>query len=213
MNKSRARQPVERRDLGRPRGGPVESAILDETLAELATYGASGLRIERIAEAAEVNKTSIYRRWPTREALVRAALERVRDRLSSGLEDHGDLLKNLKAMSQAVAHLVQQKEGRALAIAAMTIAPESPLSEAPAFRIGGNAADQINLMTINAIKRGEWRAGASPPQVLALLVGAILHRVLLERENVDERWLDGIVELVANGIRPREPAAKTRGKK
>ena len=60
-----------RRDAGRARGGePIVDAILEHTLADLARAGIDGLSIDRIARAAAVNKTTIYRRWPTREGLV-----------------------------------------------------------------------------------------------------------------------------------------------
>src|SRR5690242_7791444 len=80
-----------RRDAGRPRGQPITEAVLDRTLEELASFGVAKLSVSRIARAADVNKTSVYRRWPTREALVAAALERVHERLASQLQDTGSL--------------------------------------------------------------------------------------------------------------------------
>lgn len=52
-------------------------SILEHTLADLSRAGLDGLSIDRIARAAAVNKTTIYRRWPTRDALVAAALGRI----------------------------------------------------------------------------------------------------------------------------------------
>lgn len=66
-----------RRDAGRARGEPIVDSILEHALVELSREGLDGLSIDRIARAAAVNKTTIYRRWPTREALVAAALGRI----------------------------------------------------------------------------------------------------------------------------------------
>ena len=68
---------IARRDAGRARGAPIVEAVLTRTLEELAQAGLEGLSVERIARRAEVNKTSVYRRWPSRGELVAAALEQV----------------------------------------------------------------------------------------------------------------------------------------
>ncbi len=82
---------AKRRDAGRPRGEAVTEAVMLCTLDELASHGLSDLSVERIADAAEVNKTTIYRRWPTREALVAGALEYVMLDLDDRLVDTGSL--------------------------------------------------------------------------------------------------------------------------
>lgn len=82
--------------------------------------GLDGLRVERIAEAAAVNKTTVYRRWPTREALVTAALERVAEDLSAQIPDTGALTTDRVAVALAVAALLSRPEGAALARAAST---------------------------------------------------------------------------------------------
>ena len=51
-----------RRDAGRARGEPIVDSILEHTLADLSRAGLDGLSIDRIARAAAVNKTTIYRR-------------------------------------------------------------------------------------------------------------------------------------------------------
>ena len=82
--------------------------------------GLDGLRVERIAEAAAVNKTTVYRRWPTREALVTAALERVAEDLSAQIPDTGALTTDLVVVALADAALLSRPEGAALARAAST---------------------------------------------------------------------------------------------
>ena len=54
------------------RGEPVVRGILAAALEELASAGYRALRIEDVATRAGVNKTTVYRRWPTKEDLVRA---------------------------------------------------------------------------------------------------------------------------------------------
>lgn len=67
--------------VGRPRSQKSHRAILDATLELLAEQGFDGLSIEGVADRAGVGKTTIYRRWANKEALVSAALQDMRSTL------------------------------------------------------------------------------------------------------------------------------------
>ena len=58
----------------RRRGKALERALYEATLAELAAVGYAGLTMEGIAARAHTGKAALYRRWSTKQALVRAAL-------------------------------------------------------------------------------------------------------------------------------------------
>jgi AcrR family transcriptional regulator len=60
---------------GRPRSTVVHQAIMQSALELFIEHGVAGASIERIAKRAGVAKTSIYRRWPSREALLAHAIE------------------------------------------------------------------------------------------------------------------------------------------
>lgn len=59
---------------GRPRDPAVDAAALRETLALLDAHGYEGLRVADVARNAGIGLGSLYRRWPTKYALVVAAL-------------------------------------------------------------------------------------------------------------------------------------------
>jgi len=60
---------------GRPRSPIVDQAILRAALELFIERGVAGTSIEKIAKRAGVAKTSIYRRWPSREELLAQAIE------------------------------------------------------------------------------------------------------------------------------------------
>jgi len=60
---------------GRPRNPAVDQAVLRAALELFIEHGVPGASIERIAKRAGVAKTSIYRRWSSREALLAQAIE------------------------------------------------------------------------------------------------------------------------------------------
>ncbi|MDT7724929.1 MAG: hypothetical protein QOI21_1505 [Actinomycetota bacterium] len=59
---------------GRPRDPQIDAAALDGVLSGLDELGYSHLTIEEVARRSGSTKPAIYRRWPTRQHLVLAAL-------------------------------------------------------------------------------------------------------------------------------------------
>jgi len=75
-----------RNSPGRPRSRAVDQAILRAALELFIDHGVEGASIEKIARRAGVAKTSIYRRWPSREALLAQAVEVARNAAGPTIE-------------------------------------------------------------------------------------------------------------------------------
>ncbi|HTZ81394.1 MAG TPA: TetR/AcrR family transcriptional regulator [Stellaceae bacterium] len=69
---------------GRPRSAAVERAILRAAFALFVEGGVEGASIEKIARKAGVAKTSIYRRWRSRDQLLAQAIEAGRNESAPG---------------------------------------------------------------------------------------------------------------------------------
>ena len=63
-----------KRGRGRPRREGADDEILAATLAMLREGGYRAVTIDAVAERAGVAKTTLYRRWPSKGALVAAAI-------------------------------------------------------------------------------------------------------------------------------------------
>src|SRR5262245_30180064 len=97
---SRARAP--RRTEGRRtrgRSARVVTNVLRTTLEEIGRVGYEALRFEDVAARSGVNKTTIYRRWPTKVELVSAALRELvsPQELPETGNVHSDLVELLRA--------------------------------------------------------------------------------------------------------------------
>src|ERR1700691_2906043 len=93
-------QPVAVRAGGR--SARVVSEVLRATAEELARVGYVALRMEDVARAAGVNKTTVYRRWPTKMQLVTERMRREGE-LCGPLPDTGSLREDLCIMLRALA--------------------------------------------------------------------------------------------------------------
>jgi AcrR family transcriptional regulator len=191
------RQP--RRDAGRPRGEAVRLAVLDAAVAELSEHGAAGFSVERVAEAAEVNKTSVYRRWRTREALVAAALAHTADTLSIDIVDTGSLTGDLRAVAAQIAALNEGPTGRAIVEAAVSGAVDDELGEIVQARLTEAATAPMSALVQRAMERGEWSPAVPPTVLFGALSGALIHRAFFEHQPLDDAFLDELIALLVFG--------------
>ena len=81
------------------RSARVRAAVLRATLDELAAVGYGNLSFESVAHRAGVHKTTLYRHWPGREALVREALL-ARSEVTVPIPDTGSLGADLIAFAE-----------------------------------------------------------------------------------------------------------------
>ncbi|WP_439674116.1 TetR/AcrR family transcriptional regulator [Embleya sp. MST-111070] len=80
--------------------------------------GYEGLTIEGVAERSGVNKTTIYRWWPSKGALLGAALTGAR-RLEFAMPDTGSLRGDLEALMDGMVSLLTTPPTADIAVAAL----------------------------------------------------------------------------------------------
>jgi AcrR family transcriptional regulator len=101
---------------------------LDSVLVELARVGYAALRVDDVATRAHVNKTTVYRRWPTKESLVLAALLSIAERHASlDVPDTGSLRGDLLEVARRRLAFMQSREGRVLSRMFNVDAPDPDL--------------------------------------------------------------------------------------
>src|SRR5262245_16527517 len=94
------------------RSARVVEAVLQAAAEQLGEVGFAALRIEDVAARSGVNKTTIYRRWPSKEELVTAVLETLR--LVPDTPDTGTLRGDLLQLLRAIANGAATPAGRGL---------------------------------------------------------------------------------------------------
>jgi AcrR family transcriptional regulator len=179
------------------RGAPVVRGVLEATLEELARTGYGALRIEDVAARAGVNKTTVYRRWPTKEELVRAALLSITgDRIVA--PSTGSLRTDLLEIARLVVSIRHSCEGQGLF---RMLVAEGPDSELMAIaRSMKQAREAVPRSVIEAAQaRGELAPGVDAMLLFNVLVSAIHHRLFMDRDAADEGFLDRLVDLLLLG--------------
>jgi AcrR family transcriptional regulator len=191
-------RPSTRHTHAKPRGDAFVQAVLEATLTELAAQGYERLSIPQIAFLADVNKTSIYRRWPSKAELVRDALASVITPASQA-PDTGNLQGDLLELAKSLVAFLQSPAGKAIVSIMLTQSEDSEL-RALAQASYQNANQQAPFIVMQrAMKRGELKAQIDPAQVLFTLAGTVMHRLFVERSIADEAFLTTAIEIVLRG--------------
>lgn len=187
---------------GRPRSDTVHRRILDATRELLVADGFSRLKLEHVAARAGVGKATIYRRWPTKEALCLELLMELTAPHISVVES-GDTREELLAATMN-------------ALSAVTTTPFGPVIRALLSQIAVNPAlgdpfrasvvqarrDEIGRVIARGIARGDLRADADVDVATELLVGPVYFRLMFGGE-LNERFAEEIVDTIVLGYASR----------
>ena len=90
-----------------PRVQRSRDAVLTTTFELLGESGVGGFTVDEVARRSGVAKTTIYRHWPSREALVIDACSRISD--EQAVPDTGSLDGDLTAILSNIGHLLRHR--------------------------------------------------------------------------------------------------------
>lgn len=151
------------------RGEPVIRRVLDAAVHELGRVGYASLRVEDVAARAKVNKTSVYRRWSTKEALVRAALlSIIQGDENLTLPDTGSVRDDLLIVARKILATWSSPAGRVIV---QVLAAEQPTSELSiiARSIQETSGVVPRMILERARERGELGPDADPALLVDIL--------------------------------------------
>jgi AcrR family transcriptional regulator len=175
----------------------------------LGQQGYGGLSIDEVARRAGVNKTTVYRRWPTRGELVIAALTNLAAPPTA--VETGHLESDLHATFMTATTLRATRAGRGVVQALIAergvpevdrvVAELRALYRAPAHRV-----------LTHARRRGDLPRRTDIDLLLDILTGTIYGRLRDSPHPLDPQWVRRVVRLVLSGAaagprsnRPRLP--------
>ncbi|MFF2556357.1 TetR/AcrR family transcriptional regulator C-terminal ligand-binding domain-containing protein [Nocardia sp. NPDC058058] len=180
------------------RGPKVRTAVLAAAVAELAELGYAGFVVDNVARRAGVHKTTVYRRWPDRDALIADALA---DSAAAEipLPDTGSVEADLRALARGLVAWVKSPGGQAVLA---VLVSETAGSASPPTVVRHVFRDRIRQalpIVSRAIERGELPADADPVEVIKALVAPIYFRALITRERLTDATADSAARLALAG--------------
>ncbi len=177
----------------RPRPGGrtarTTEAVYDAALAELGDRAYDEVSVESIALRAGVHKTTIYRRWSSKDRVIAEALDRAAA-ARIVVPDTGDVGRDLRALAAAVRKVLTSRDGAATARALAAAAPRSPEIRAVVQRFWATRMTHVGPIVERAVARGDLPAGTDGDELLEFLSAPLYQRLLVTLEPLTARAAD-----------------------
>jgi len=190
-----------KRPPGRPRSEESRQSILRSTLKLLKQQGGfPELSIEAIAADANVGKTTVYRWWPTKAALVADAFSASADE-ELRFPNTGSVESDMSLQMRRLIRIFRSRRGKVVAALLAGGQSDPELIEAFRDRFLWPRRKQAYKTLQRGIDRGELPADSDLDLVLDSLYGPIYMRFLIRHDKLDEGFADEICGLVLNGLK------------
>ncbi|HLV98436.1 MAG TPA: TetR/AcrR family transcriptional regulator [Ktedonobacterales bacterium] len=195
------------RKPGRPRSAQADQRILSATLEALVDVGYEALSIEAIAARAGVGKTTIYRRWSSKDDLIIAATDTIRVHVP--VPNTGNLRNDLLALARGALEVgVTYPEIQKLFTRTLSEVKARP--EVFQVLVGRLIQPRIQgfiELVERAKARGEVRRNLDTSIVLSIIMGPVIYDwvvgSIVEGKQFAPDLAEQIVDGILNGITPR----------
>lgn len=180
-----------------PRSVAAEQAILNATLKILSEGGYSALTIDRVAATARASKTTIYRRWKTKEHLVLAVFSQFpMAEPVAGPSLEADLI----AMFGQFAKIMDNSPLRGVLPKLVADCVNDPQLSAALIQVNERRRVPIRQVLNHAIQRGELPKDADIELAIDVIQGAISIRLYFLLDQLRAEWVRGLVKMLLLGM-------------
>ncbi len=174
----------------------TDQVILDATRELLAAGGVQKLTVEGVAAQAGVAKTTIYRRWRSKDELALAVLIDMVEKFVA-VPDLGDTRAELVAfVDGAVKILGETLMGRVMQGLVSDLATDPELARAFRERVVAVRVAEVRRLVRKGIERGDLRPDTNDELLHELLFGPVYYRLLLSGAPLEAGLAERIVAAV-----------------
>jgi AcrR family transcriptional regulator len=189
--------------MPRTRNAHADQLILDATRELLAENGVHGLTIESVAARTGLAKTTIYRRYSSKDELALAVLVDMVAR-AAAVPDRGNTRAELVAsIDRTVKNLRSTLMGPVMQGLVSDLAANPELAQAFRQRVVGRRLAEVRRIVERGIARGDLRPDTDPELVNDLLLGPVYYRLFLSGAPLDgklgARLVDAVLPTFAAG--------------
>jgi AcrR family transcriptional regulator len=176
-------------------------AVLAATYEILTESGLGGVSVDEVSARSGVAKTTIYRHWPSRSALLVDACSKVGSNFD--MPDTGTLRGDLMKLSAAMAARLRVKKFSSAVPSVIDAAERDPEIAAVYARVHAGFMAPLYKVIERGQERGELPRGCVPAEIVAAIVGPLFYRRWFSRERLDDHFVQGVVERALGATRPK----------
>lgn len=188
---------------GRPRDPKIEPAVLEATRNILGEEGFNAATVQEIARRSGTSAPAIYRRWPTRLALIEdAAFSSLAE---IAVEATGDLRADLYRLIEGFHQSLNTPAARAAIpglIAAYQHEPLPPATQWLQFSVRPQFYEIVEAVGVDP--------RLDLDEIFDVIHGTLLARIFVPLSAIHAQRIDAFVEMVVRILTPPESVAKRR---
>ena len=184
----------EKRGTYRPADRVLRSktAVLAAAHELLSEGGLGGVSVDAVSERSGVAKTTIYRHWPSRTALLLDACSKLSARPQP--PDTGTLRGDLETMALYLAARLQTAGWAKVLPSIVDAAERDPKLAKLQASLHGEMRGAFRTIVERGQERGEAETAIDPAELIAAVMGPLYYRRWFSREPLDEKFVRGVVE-------------------
>jgi AcrR family transcriptional regulator len=187
--------------LGRPRDSAIDRAIVEASRALVLERGISGYSLHEVARRAGVPKSTVYRRWGSKQHLLLSTLDHLRV-TETLVPDTGTLRGDLVTLVRERFEAIVNGDSALIRIG-VEAASDPELSAAIAEILARRRRDVYPVLE-RAVARGELSEDTDFDDALDLVLGAVWGRIMTSRP-IDADAAEIVVDRALRGLARREP--------
>jgi AcrR family transcriptional regulator len=184
----------------------VEKAALTAALQQLAAEGVKGLTIEAVAARTGIAKTTLYRRWRSKEDLALAVLlemTRAATFAPAGEDVRAGLISYLDAV---ITILRDTSHGRVMQGLASDLATDPQMADAFRGEVIALRHGHLTELVRHGVSTGQLRRDVDLELMQELLFGPVYYRLLFSAHPLEPDLAERIVDSILPSLLPaREP--------
>nr|WP_272922490.1 TetR/AcrR family transcriptional regulator [Streptomyces sp. SID5785] len=180
-------------------------------LEQLMADGYGGFVVDKVAEQAGVAKTTLYRRWPTKDHLAVAVIARMQDEVA--VPDTGDIRADLTDYVEQIAvglnrmrragRQDEAEDASAGVVAELVAAAARHPDIGALVRAMFARRNELVLGLLDrARERGDLHPATDPAVLFDQLAGAVYYRLLLTGLSIDRGYAERLVTGALDGALP-----------
>jgi AcrR family transcriptional regulator len=186
-----------------------KKAVLTATFQLLSETGLTGVSIDAVSRRSGVAKTTIYRHWPSRSALVLDACSKLKPK--SEVPANGSLKDNLAALTMNLASRLRTARWATVLPSIVDAAERDPELADLHSKMHAEMTTAFRSVVERAQQTGELAHGRRPTEVVAMIMGPLFYRRWFSREPLDEGFVKRVVESAIDGAKPDRPSGRRKG--
>lgn len=169
-----------------------KDAVLAATFQLLSEAGLAGVSVDAVCERSGVAKTTLYRHWPSRTALLLDACSKMGPKFDT--PDTGSLAGDLAILASEIVSKLRSKTFSSVLPSIIDAAERDAEIATVHSKLHASIMQPLFAVLERAQQRGDLPRNCVHSEIVASVVGPLFYRRWFSREHLDDNFVKSVIE-------------------